>query len=72
MLHNDAEHSACSFLANTFSCPDIFDWQGPSVSLSQNAKKTIGHRGIDPTGETTYKKVPLYDQGDAFRWFSVT
>lgn len=37
------------------------------MSLSQNAKKTIGHRGIDPTGETTYKKVPLYDQGDAFR-----
>jgi len=20
-------------------------------------KKTIGHRGVDPTGETTYKKV---------------
>ncbi|XP_029700522.1 phosphatidylinositol 4-phosphate 5-kinase type-1 alpha-like isoform X1 [Takifugu rubripes] len=30
--------------------------EGPSTSLSQNAKKTIGHRGIDPTGETTYKK----------------
>uniref|UniRef100_A0A3Q3X9E6 PIPK domain-containing protein n=1 Tax=Mola mola TaxID=94237 RepID=A0A3Q3X9E6_MOLML len=24
--------------------------------MSQNMKKTIGHRGIDPTGETTYKK----------------
>lgn len=22
-------------------------------------KKTIGHRGVDPTGETTYKKVSL-------------
>ncbi|XP_062866841.1 phosphatidylinositol-4-phosphate 5-kinase, type I, alpha, a isoform X2 [Trichomycterus rosablanca] len=28
---------------------------GPS-SLTQTNKKTIGHRGIDPTGETTYKK----------------
>ncbi|XP_072531870.1 phosphatidylinositol-4-phosphate 5-kinase, type I, alpha, a isoform X2 [Salminus brasiliensis] len=27
-----------------------------SASLSQTNKKTIGHRGIDPTGETTYKK----------------
>jgi len=25
--------------------------------MSQAMKKTIGHRGIDPTGETTYKKV---------------
>lgn len=25
---------------------------------SQTMKKTIGHRGIDPTGETTYKKTP--------------
>ncbi|XP_030640022.1 phosphatidylinositol 4-phosphate 5-kinase type-1 alpha [Chanos chanos] len=24
--------------------------------LSQTMKKTIGHRGVDPTGETTYKK----------------
>lgn len=24
--------------------------------MTQNMKKTIGHRGIDPTGETTYKK----------------
>ncbi|CAJ1083348.1 phosphatidylinositol 4-phosphate 5-kinase type-1 alpha-like isoform X2 [Xyrichtys novacula] len=24
--------------------------------MSPNMKKTIGHRGIDPTGETTYKK----------------
>lgn len=30
--------------------------EGPSTSMSQNMKKTIGHRGIDPTGETTYKK----------------
>ncbi|XP_067112000.1 phosphatidylinositol 4-phosphate 5-kinase type-1 alpha-like [Osmerus mordax] len=27
-----------------------------SPSSSQTMKKTIGHRGIDPTGETTYKK----------------
>ncbi|XP_036423210.1 phosphatidylinositol-4-phosphate 5-kinase, type I, alpha, a isoform X1 [Colossoma macropomum] len=27
-----------------------------SPSSSQTNKKTIGHRGIDPTGETTYKK----------------
>lgn len=25
--------------------------------MSQTMKKTIGHRGINPTGETTYKKV---------------
>uniref|UniRef100_H3DJM1 Phosphatidylinositol-4-phosphate 5-kinase, type I, alpha, a n=1 Tax=Tetraodon nigroviridis TaxID=99883 RepID=H3DJM1_TETNG len=30
--------------------------EGPSTGISQNAKRTIGHRGIDPTGETTYKK----------------
>uniref|UniRef100_A0A8C4F833 PIPK domain-containing protein n=1 Tax=Dicentrarchus labrax TaxID=13489 RepID=A0A8C4F833_DICLA len=30
--------------------------ESPSTSMSQNMKKTIGHRGIDPTGETTYKK----------------
>uniref|UniRef100_A0A3B5B6U6 Phosphatidylinositol 4-phosphate 5-kinase type-1 alpha-like n=1 Tax=Stegastes partitus TaxID=144197 RepID=A0A3B5B6U6_9TELE len=30
--------------------------QGPSPHMSQAMKKTIGHRGIDPTGETTYKK----------------
>ncbi|XP_031595354.1 phosphatidylinositol 4-phosphate 5-kinase type-1 alpha-like [Oreochromis aureus] len=29
--------------------------EGPSASTSQALKK-IGHRGIDPTGETTYKK----------------
>ncbi|XP_056269341.1 phosphatidylinositol 4-phosphate 5-kinase type-1 alpha-like isoform X2 [Pseudoliparis swirei] len=28
----------------------------PSTSMSPAMKKTIGHRGIDPTGETTYKK----------------
>uniref|UniRef100_A0A4W4GSH7 PIPK domain-containing protein n=1 Tax=Electrophorus electricus TaxID=8005 RepID=A0A4W4GSH7_ELEEL len=28
--------------------------EGPG--LSQSMKKTIGHRGVDPTGETTYKK----------------
>ncbi|KAM9838625.1 phosphatidylinositol 4-phosphate 5-kinase type-1 alpha-like isoform 1-T1 [Aulostomus maculatus] len=27
-----------------------------STLTSQTMKKTIGHRGIDPTGETTYKK----------------
>ncbi|XP_060760873.1 phosphatidylinositol-4-phosphate 5-kinase, type I, alpha, a [Neoarius graeffei] len=27
-----------------------------SLSSSQANKRTIGHRGIDPTGETTYKK----------------
>ncbi|XP_026999816.1 phosphatidylinositol-4-phosphate 5-kinase, type I, alpha, a [Tachysurus fulvidraco] len=27
-----------------------------SLSSSQTNKRTIGHRGIDPTGETTYKK----------------
>ncbi|XP_062395144.1 phosphatidylinositol 4-phosphate 5-kinase type-1 alpha isoform X1 [Sardina pilchardus] len=27
-----------------------------SSSTSQTLKKTIGHRGVDPTGETTYKK----------------
>lgn len=26
---------------------------------SQSMKKTIGHRGVDPTGETTYKKVSI-------------
>ncbi|KAE8281932.1 Phosphatidylinositol 4-phosphate 5-kinase type-1 alpha [Larimichthys crocea] len=30
--------------------------ENPSTSMTQNMKKTIGHRGIDPTGETTYKK----------------
>ncbi|XP_008330127.1 phosphatidylinositol 4-phosphate 5-kinase type-1 alpha-like isoform X2 [Cynoglossus semilaevis] len=30
--------------------------EGPSTSMTQAMKKTIGHRGIDPTGETTYKK----------------
>ncbi|GAA6227304.1 phosphatidylinositol 4-phosphate 5-kinase type-1 alpha-like [Lates japonicus] len=30
--------------------------EGPSTTMSQAMKKTIGHRGIDPTGETTYKK----------------
>ncbi|XP_034016328.1 phosphatidylinositol 4-phosphate 5-kinase type-1 alpha-like [Thalassophryne amazonica] len=30
--------------------------EGPWTSTSQTMKKTIGHRGIDPTGETTYKK----------------
>ncbi|XP_035537152.1 phosphatidylinositol 4-phosphate 5-kinase type-1 alpha-like isoform X2 [Morone saxatilis] len=30
--------------------------ESPSTSMPQNMKKTIGHRGIDPTGETTYKK----------------
>ncbi|KAF0024558.1 hypothetical protein F2P81_023360 [Scophthalmus maximus] len=29
---------------------------GPSTSMSPAMKKTIGHRGIDTTGETTYKK----------------
>ncbi|KAF4103501.1 hypothetical protein G5714_016384 [Onychostoma macrolepis] len=28
--------------------------EGPGSS--QSMKKTIGHRGVDPTGETTYKK----------------
>ncbi|KAG7469487.1 hypothetical protein MATL_G00129350 [Megalops atlanticus] len=27
-----------------------------SSGTSQSMKKTIGHRGVDPTGETTYKK----------------
>ncbi|KAM9340234.1 phosphatidylinositol 4-phosphate 5-kinase type-1 alpha-like [Symphorus nematophorus] len=30
--------------------------EGPTITMTQNMKKTIGHRGIDPTGETTYKK----------------
>ncbi|KAM9385420.1 phosphatidylinositol 4-phosphate 5-kinase type-1 alpha-like [Pholidichthys leucotaenia] len=30
--------------------------EGPSTSMTPAMKKTIGHRGIDPTGETTYKK----------------
>ncbi|XP_045915569.1 phosphatidylinositol 4-phosphate 5-kinase type-1 alpha-like [Micropterus dolomieu] len=30
--------------------------ESPSTSMSQTMKKTIGHRGIDPKGETTYKK----------------
>lgn len=30
--------------------------EGPTATMSPNMKKTIGHRGIDPTGETTYKK----------------
>ncbi|CAL8298016.1 unnamed protein product [Lota lota] len=30
--------------------------EAPGTSSSQAMKKTIGHRGIDPTGETTYKK----------------
>lgn len=30
--------------------------EGPSIGTSQALKKTIGHRGIDPTGETVYKK----------------
>ncbi|XP_034561012.1 phosphatidylinositol 4-phosphate 5-kinase type-1 alpha-like isoform X2 [Notolabrus celidotus] len=30
--------------------------ESPTVTMSPNMKKTIGHRGINPTGETTYKK----------------
>ncbi|XP_036001164.1 phosphatidylinositol 4-phosphate 5-kinase type-1 alpha isoform X2 [Fundulus heteroclitus] len=30
--------------------------EGPSIGTSQALKKTIGHRGVDPTGETVYKK----------------
>ncbi|XP_037549061.1 phosphatidylinositol 4-phosphate 5-kinase type-1 alpha [Nematolebias whitei] len=30
--------------------------EGPSIVMSPAMKKTIGHRGIDPKGETTYKK----------------
>ncbi|KAM3595969.1 uncharacterized protein V6R79_006084 [Siganus canaliculatus] len=30
--------------------------ESPAITMTQNMKKTIGHRGIDPTGETTYKK----------------
>ncbi|XP_068188822.1 phosphatidylinositol 4-phosphate 5-kinase type-1 alpha-like [Antennarius striatus] len=30
--------------------------EGPTITMTPNMKKTIGHRGIDPTGETTYKK----------------
>ncbi|XP_075995344.1 phosphatidylinositol 4-phosphate 5-kinase type-1 alpha-like [Genypterus blacodes] len=30
--------------------------ESPSTSSAHTMKKTIGHRGIDPTGETTYKK----------------
>lgn len=30
--------------------------ESPTVMMSPNMKKTIGHRGIDQTGETTYKK----------------
>ncbi|KAM4631045.1 phosphatidylinositol 4-phosphate 5-kinase type-1 alpha-like isoform 2-T2 [Polymixia lowei] len=28
----------------------------PGISSSHTMKRTVGHRGIDPTGETTYKK----------------
>uniref|UniRef100_A0A0E9U2Q7 Uncharacterized protein n=1 Tax=Anguilla anguilla TaxID=7936 RepID=A0A0E9U2Q7_ANGAN len=28
-------------------------------------KKTIGHRGVDPTGETTYKKVSMCSEVNA-------
>ncbi|XP_037649594.1 phosphatidylinositol 4-phosphate 5-kinase type-1 alpha-like isoform X1 [Sebastes umbrosus] len=30
--------------------------EGPSIMMTPAMKKTIGHRGIDTTGETTYKK----------------
>ncbi|XP_058474553.1 phosphatidylinositol 4-phosphate 5-kinase type-1 alpha-like isoform X1 [Solea solea] len=30
--------------------------EGSSPTMTQAMKKTIGHRGIDPSGETTYKK----------------
>ncbi|XP_054461664.1 phosphatidylinositol 4-phosphate 5-kinase type-1 alpha-like [Anoplopoma fimbria] len=30
--------------------------ESPTTGMSPAMKKTIGHRGIDPTGETTYKK----------------
>ncbi|KAM4725546.1 phosphatidylinositol 4-phosphate 5-kinase type-1 alpha-like [Anableps anableps] len=30
--------------------------EGPSIGTSQALKKTIGHRGVDLTGETVYKK----------------
>ncbi|XP_069549864.1 phosphatidylinositol 4-phosphate 5-kinase type-1 alpha-like isoform X1 [Brachyistius frenatus] len=30
--------------------------EGPSTTMTPAMKKTIGHRGIDQTGETTYKK----------------
>uniref|UniRef100_A0A3B4DFF5 PIPK domain-containing protein n=1 Tax=Pygocentrus nattereri TaxID=42514 RepID=A0A3B4DFF5_PYGNA len=39
------------------SLPEMASLEGlGSPSSSQTNKKTIGHRGIDPTGETTYKK----------------
>ncbi|XP_051577828.1 phosphatidylinositol 4-phosphate 5-kinase type-1 alpha [Myxocyprinus asiaticus] len=28
------------------------------MTATESMKKTIGHRGVDPTGETTYKKTP--------------
>ncbi|XP_030596249.1 phosphatidylinositol 4-phosphate 5-kinase type-1 alpha-like isoform X2 [Archocentrus centrarchus] len=41
--------------------------EGPSTSTSQALKKTIGHRGIDPTGETTYKKTTSSALKDAIQ-----
>uniref|UniRef100_A0A3Q2PBJ6 Phosphatidylinositol-4-phosphate 5-kinase type 1 alpha n=1 Tax=Fundulus heteroclitus TaxID=8078 RepID=A0A3Q2PBJ6_FUNHE len=35
---------------------NYFRMSGPSIGTSQALKKTIGHRGVDPTGETVYKK----------------
>ncbi|KAM9738001.1 phosphatidylinositol 4-phosphate 5-kinase type-1 alpha-like isoform 2-T2 [Menidia menidia] len=45
-----------SHAANSTGARKNLSAEGPSIGLSQAMKKTIGHRGIDPTGETTYKK----------------
>uniref|UniRef100_UPI003AB0E98E phosphatidylinositol 4-phosphate 5-kinase type-1 alpha-like isoform X1 n=1 Tax=Centroberyx gerrardi TaxID=166262 RepID=UPI003AB0E98E len=43
-------------VGNSAGARKIASSEGLGTSSSQNMKKTIGHRGIDPTGETTYKK----------------
>uniref|UniRef100_A0A3Q1EDN8 Phosphatidylinositol-4-phosphate 5-kinase, type I, alpha, a n=1 Tax=Acanthochromis polyacanthus TaxID=80966 RepID=A0A3Q1EDN8_9TELE len=41
--------------------------QSSSPHMSQAMKRTIGHRGIDPTGETTYKKTTSSALKDAIQ-----
>uniref|UniRef100_A0A672FCS9 Phosphatidylinositol 4-phosphate 5-kinase type-1 alpha-like n=1 Tax=Salarias fasciatus TaxID=181472 RepID=A0A672FCS9_SALFA len=41
--------------------------EGPALTMTPAMKKTIGHRGIDHTGETTYKKTTSSALKDAIQ-----
>ncbi|XP_059898762.1 phosphatidylinositol 4-phosphate 5-kinase type-1 alpha-like isoform X2 [Gadus macrocephalus] len=55
MLPNEL-HSHLWILKDLAGNQKVAFSEAPGTSSSQAMKKTIGHRGIDPTGETTYKK----------------